>query len=119
MSIIVSAEGDGMRTAFRAANGASLDERTAGAEAREVRRLTRNGRQAAGFFPHPRDRPKKPVRIGMTRRLEELTHGRELHDIARIHDSYAVARLSDDTHVMRDEDHRHARLALQLHQQGQ
>ena len=53
----------------------------------------------------------------MPRTGEELAHGRVLDDVAGVHDGDRVAVLRHDAEVVRDEDHRHAELVLELGEQ--
>ena len=46
--------------------------------------------------------------------VEELAHRRLLDDLARIHHRDPVAHLGHDAEVVRDEDQRHAGLALDV-----
>jgi hypothetical protein len=45
------------------------------------------------------------MRVGMQRALEQLRHGRILHQLARIEDGHAIAKLRDDAQVMGDVQH--------------
>ena len=51
--------------------------------------------------------------VGLLRRLEDLTHGSEFHDLALLHDHHMVGEVSHDRQVMGDEDEGDAHLLSQ------
>jgi len=52
--------------------------------------------------------------VGMPRRHEQLPRRRHLDDMAQIHDRDVVGDMANNCQVMRDEQHRQAKLLLQL-----
>src|SRR5215813_6864634 len=93
-------------------------ERAPGWEPGQIRGLTADGieRLLAAELRHRAD---QRARVGMLGGVEELAHGRLLHDLARVHDGHPVAHLRDDAEVVRDEDQGDAGLALDVLQEVQ
>jgi len=50
---------------------------------------------------------------------QELSGRRHLGELAGVHDTYPVTRFGDDAQIMRDQNHAHAAIALQLHEKRQ
>ena len=68
---------------------------------------------------HARHRAQQRARVRMAGCGEELSHRRELDDLAEIHDGHVVGHLRDHAHVVRDQHQRHALGLLQAAQQRQ
>src|SRR6476659_342559 len=65
-----------------------------------------------------RNRPKQPVRVGMKRLVEERVDGRDLLNLASVHNGDAVTGLRNNGEVVCDEEDRGA-LATRLHLEHQ
>src|SRR5581483_10438182 len=88
-----------------------LRERAAGAEAAAARRVDRARHVAreddAVALPPGLgrgDRGQERLRVRVERAGEEVARGRELDDLAEVHDRDAVGDVADDGEVVRDEE---------------
>ena len=96
--------------------------RTEGAPLRklcQVRRLARDLREPAPRARLPRrgERAEEPDGVRVGGRPEQLGRGGVLDHVAGVHDGHRVAVLRDDSEIVRDEDHGHSELVLQLREQ--
>ena len=100
--------------------------RAAGVEAAARRRVDRVGRLAADQRAGPRavllgvgdrDRRQQGAGVGMDRLGVELLGGRELDQLAQVHDCDPVGDVADDAEVVGDEDVRQAEVVLEVVEQ--
>ena len=82
-----------------------------------ARHLTGDHVQLAALRGRLRHRVEQALGVGVAREREQRVDRRLLHDLARVHHDDAVADLRDDAEVMRDEQHGHPEVALQLAEQ--
>src|SRR5690606_2432781 len=92
-------------------------EGAAGGHVEQVRRQALDGVQLLALEVDPRDRLQQPLGVGVGGSLVDVVHGGVLDDAPRVHDSDLVGHVGDDAEVVRDEDHGHVALALQLREQ--
>ncbi len=62
---------------------------------------------------------QEPQRVGMPGPAQDLSGRRHLDKLASVHDAYPVTRLGDDAEIVRDQNHAHAAITLQLHKKRQ
>src|SRR5262245_38845815 len=93
--------------------GTARMERTPRGQIGQVRGLTAD-RIERLLAAQARHRAEQRARVRMLGRVEELAHWRLLDDLAGVHDGDPIAHLRDDPEVVRDEDQRHAGLALDV-----
>ena len=96
---------------------AALGEAAAGEFPGERRHLPGNLRERPRALRRAGERRKELLRVRVLRRAKERFAWRDFHDLARVHHRHAVGHLRHDAEVVRDEQERHAALALQLRQQ--
>ena len=63
------------------------------------------------------DRVEQRLRVRVVGLGQDGAGGARLDELARLHDRHAVAQVGDDAEVVRDEEHRHVALGLQVAEQ--
>src|SRR5215831_19364544 len=95
-------------------------ERAARRQVSEIRWTSGNGRQAMSFEPAAVDAGRQePERIGMPRFADNVEHGTELDNFARIHDRDLVRHFHGHADIVGDEHDCQTKVALQLPQDQQ
>ncbi len=106
---------DRVHVGHHLAEGAGLDRKALG-QARHFqhgRALLHRG-LVGGAIAQPRHRGQQVARVGLGGRLEQRRRGAFLDLVAVPHHHHAVGDLGHHAHVVRDEQHGHADLALQV-----
>src|SRR5688572_24246224 len=92
-------------------------ERAAHGDRVEARHRAFDLRQALELLADGRDRAHQTRCVRVLRVVDDLLHGADLHDAARVHHGHAVRGFRDDTHVVRDQHDGGAVVAAQALQE--